>query len=94
MAKLEISHHERVGDRPHRWHVHLRGRSKPMLVELPDDEREALDLNDDEIHELLPLALQRRHAHHPDDFPEAHEHDEAELGTETPVRVYQMHFMM
>jgi hypothetical protein len=92
MAGADISHHERVGTAPHRWHVHLRGREKPVLVELPDEERAGLDLSDDEIHDLLPIAFHRRHQHLPDHAAEAHEPREG--GTwDAPVRVYQMHFM-
>jgi hypothetical protein len=92
MAKLEISHHERVGTTPHRWRVHLRGRDEPVLVELPDEERAGLDLSDDEIDELLPIAFHRRHEHLPDDPAEPKEPESG--GTwDAPVRVYQMHFM-
>ena len=67
MAKLPISHHERVPGHPHRWHVHLHGRSQPVPVELPMNERRNLDLTDEDIHDLLPSALQRHADEHPDD---------------------------
>jgi hypothetical protein len=93
MARLAISHHERVGERPHRWLVHLHDRANPVPVELPETERSALDLSDDEIHELLPIAFQRRHDENPDEpFPEADE-DDPDDTWDAPVRVYQMHFM-
>jgi hypothetical protein len=92
MARLDITHHERIGTKPHRWHVHLRGREEPMLVELPEEERAGLDLSDDQIHELLPIAFQRRHEHLPDHPSEADERDD-EGTRDAPVRVYQTHFM-
>jgi hypothetical protein len=92
MAKLRISHHERVEGHPHRWHVHLEGRSRPVVVELPEDERESLELSDEEIHNLLPSALQRRReeANRDDElFGEDEGHDTT---WDAPVRVYQTHF--
>lgn len=89
--KPEISHHEQVGRHPHRWLVHLRGRSHPVPVELPAEERAALDMDEDEIHALLPTAFLRRHESLPDDPPEQHAGDEVDW--ESAVRVYQMHFM-
>jgi hypothetical protein len=92
MSEPDIARHERVGTNPHRWHVHLHGRDEPVLVELPDEERAGIDLSDDEIHDLLPIAFHRRHRHLPDDGPEA---PDPEMGRtwDAPVRVYQMHFM-
>jgi hypothetical protein len=63
-----------------------------VLVELPEEERAGLDLSDDEIHELLPIAFARRHEHLPDHGAEADE-PEADGTWDAPVRVYQMHFM-
>jgi hypothetical protein len=93
MPNLSITHHERVEGHPHRWHVHLRGRDEPLPVELPEEEREKLELSDEAIHDLIPTAVQRR----------AHERsrDDDELGLEeyrdaswdAPVRVMQTHFM-
>jgi hypothetical protein len=91
MAKLQISHHERVPGHPHRWHVHLHGREKPLVVELPEDERRNLDMSDEEIHNLLPTALQRREETNRDD--ELAEDDEQDVTWDSPVRVYQTHFM-
>ena len=91
MAKLHITHHERVAGEPHRWHVHLHGRSQPIKVELPDDERRSLELTDDEIHSLLPTALQRVADENRDDvLPGEEAHD---VAWDAPVRVYQTHFM-
>jgi hypothetical protein len=92
MAKLPISHHERVGDHPHRWHVHLHGRSEPVVVELPEDDRTSLDMSDEEIHNLLPTALQRRleETNRDDVLPSEGEQD---VAWDAPVRVYQTHFM-
>jgi hypothetical protein len=94
MAKLRISHHERVAGHPHRWHVHLEGRAKPVLVELPEEDRQRLDMSDDEIDALLPTALQRRQA------TEANRDDELfgageerDVTWDAPVRVYQTHFI-
>jgi hypothetical protein len=87
---LNISHHERVEGHPHRWHVHLVGRSTPVVVELPEDERESLDMSDEEIHNLLPTALQRREETNRDDeLPGEESHDTT---WDAPVRVYQTHF--
>jgi hypothetical protein len=80
MAMPEVSHHERVDGHPHRWHVHLRGRTRPVVVELPAAERAELDLTDAEIHELLPTALERHAA-------------ERDVNWDAPVRVLQTHFM-
>jgi hypothetical protein len=92
MAKLSISHHERVEGHPHRWHVFLHGRSDPIPVELPPDERQALDLSDEEIHESLPEALQRHHAtSHRSDVLPGEEYQEATW--DAPVRVLQTHFI-
>jgi hypothetical protein len=91
MARLSIRHHERVQGRPHCWHVFLHGRDEPIPVELPPDERQALDLSDEEIHETLPEALQRHHAtSHRDDVLPGEEYQEATW--DAPVRVLQTHF--
>jgi hypothetical protein len=91
MATLPISHHERVEGHPHRWHVHLHGRSHPIVVELPAEERDQLELADEEIHELLPTALQRRYQENREDvLPEP---TATGVPAEAPVRVFQTHFM-
>jgi hypothetical protein len=91
MAKLPISHHERVQGHPHRWHVHLHGRSQPVAVELPEDQRRNLDMSDEDIHNLLPTALQR-HADEKgeDELPGEAYHD---VTWDAPVRLMQTHFM-
>jgi hypothetical protein len=88
---LHISHHERVEGHPHRWHVFLHGRDNPIPVELDPDERAGLELTDDEIHELLPTALERHHTENRDDVLPGEEayHDS---NWDAPVRVLQMHF--
>jgi hypothetical protein len=91
MARLHISHHERVSGHPHRWHVHLHGRSQPVAVELPDDERRNLDMSDEDIHNLLPSALQRHAEENRDDVPPGEEYQD--VSWDTPVRVLQTHFM-
>jgi hypothetical protein len=92
MANLHISHHERVAGHPHRWHVHLHGHDKPMVVELDPDERKNLDMSDEEIHNLLPTAVQRRveETNRDDVLPAEEEQD---VTWDSPVRVYQTHFM-
>jgi hypothetical protein len=92
MRKLSISHHERMPGHGHRWHVHLDDRTDPLLVELPDEERDGLELTDEEIHDLLPTALQRRVGEtNRDDVLPAEE--DVDVALEAPVRVYQTHFM-
>jgi hypothetical protein len=91
MAHLPISHHERVEGHPHRWHVWFHGRSEPVPVELPPDERRSLEMSDEEIHNLLPTALQRHAADHNRDdvLPGEEYHDTT---WDSPVRVMQTHF--
>jgi hypothetical protein len=91
MSKLHIRHHERVEGHPHRWHVHLHGRSTPVVVELPEEERRGLEMSDEEIHDLLPSALQRHAAENRDDTLPDEEYDD--VAWDAPVRVMQTHFM-
>lgn len=84
MPKLSISQHERVDGHPHRWRVHIDGRPEPVIVELAPEDRQQLDLSDEEIHALLPTALQRRVDESSD------EHD---IPWDTPVRLMQTHFI-
>ena len=88
---MDIRHHERVGGHRLRWHVHLEGRQRPIVVELPEEEREGLELTDEEIHELLPTALRRRVETHPDEVPP--DEEAADVAWDSPVRVYQTHFL-
>jgi hypothetical protein len=81
MAKLNISHHERVDGHPHRWRVFLHGNDEPVHVELPHEEREKIDMSDDQIHDLLPSALERCAEENPPETWDA------------PVRVMQTHFI-
>jgi hypothetical protein len=91
MAKLHISHHEKVEGHPHRWHVFFHGRDQPVPVELDPDERRNLDMSDEEIHNLLPSALQRHAEDNRDDvLPGEEYHD---VTWDSPVRVMQTHFM-
>ena len=87
---LRISHHERVPGHSNRWHVHLHGRSEPVCVELPDEERDKLDLSDEEIHQLIPTAVERHALEYPDAPPEEQYRD---ASWDAPVRVLQTHFM-
>jgi hypothetical protein len=87
MANLSIRHHERVEGHPHRWHVFFHGRDEPLQVELPPEEREKLDLSDEEIHTLVPEALERHHEEAGGDQYANHDWD-------APVRVMQMHFVV
>jgi cation transport regulator ChaB len=88
---VDIRHHERVPGHPFRWHVHLEGRKRPIVVELPEEEREGLELSDDEIHDLLPTALSRRAETNPDDVLQ--DEAAADVAWDAPVRVYQTHFI-
>jgi hypothetical protein len=90
MSPLQIRHHERVEGHPHRWHVFLHGRDEPIPVELHPDEREGLDMSDQEIHDLLPTALERHHTENRDDVLPGEEYQDA--NADAPVRVLQMHF--
>lgn len=91
MAKLRISHHERVEGRPHRWNVFLHGRPDPVPVELPEEERRSLDMSDEEVHELLPTALQRHADENRDDVLPGEEYQD--VTWDAPVRVMQTHFI-
>jgi hypothetical protein len=92
MSNLPISHHERVEHHRHyRWHVHLHGRSEPIPVELPEEERQSLEMTDEEIHAYLPTALQRHLEENRDDQLPGEEYHDASW--DTPVRVLQTHFM-
>jgi hypothetical protein len=92
MAKLSISHHERVEGHPHRWHVYLHGRPDPIPVELPPDERDDLEMTDQDIDDLLPTALERHHATtNRDDVLPGEEYKD--VSWDSPVRVMQTHFM-
>ncbi len=87
---LHISHHERVEGHPHRWHVFLHGRDQPIPVELDPEERQSLELTDDEIHDLLPTALERHRTENRDDVLPGEEYHDATW--DAPVRVFQTHF--
>lgn len=89
---LHISHHERVEGHPHRWHVFLHGRDEPIPVELDPDERQSLDLTDEEIHHRLPSALQRHHTDNVESemLPLEHYHN---ASFDRPVRLLQNHFV-
>jgi hypothetical protein len=91
MAKLQISHHERVEGHPNRWHVFLHGRDQPVPVELDPDERRNLDMSDEDIHNLLPSALQRHAEENRDDVLPGEEYND--VTWDSPVRVMQTHFM-
>jgi hypothetical protein len=91
MSKLSISHHERVEGHPHRWHVHLHGRSDPVVVELPEEERRRLEMSDEEIHAYLPTALQRHHEENREDDFAGEPYEDATR--DAPVRVMQTHFI-
>jgi hypothetical protein len=91
MAKLRISHHEQVEGQRNRWHVFLQGRSEAVPVELPEEERRSLELSDEEIHELLPSALERHAEENPDAAPAGAEY--RDVTWDAPVRVMQTHFI-
>jgi hypothetical protein len=59
--RLPVVRHQRLPDRPdgtRRWRVELLER-EPLEVELQAGERATLELTDDELHMLLPTALER-----------------------------------
>ena len=87
---LSVSRHERVAGDHDRWLVHIDRRSQPVVVELPDEERRRLELSDEEIHALLPTALERHLDANPDALPDETLHD---VAWDTPVRVLQTHFI-
>jgi hypothetical protein len=64
MPGLRILRHHRAPSSPddgtHRWRVELAD-EHALDVELSPEERASLDLSDDELHDLLPTALSRRH---------------------------------
>ena len=91
MANLNISHHERVEGHPHRWHVFFHGRDQPVPVELDPDERRNLDMSDEDIHNLLPSALQRHADDNRDEVLPGEEYQD--VTWDSPVRVMQTHFM-
>jgi hypothetical protein len=91
MADLRISHHQRVEGHPHRWHVFLHERSEPVHVEVPEDQRRSLDMSDEEIHNLLPSALQRHATENCDDVLPGEEYQD--VSWDSPVRLMQTHFM-
>jgi hypothetical protein len=88
---LHISHHERVEGHPHRWHVFLHGREQPIPVELDPEERQSLELTDEEIHDRLPTALERHHTENRDDMLPLEEYHDASF--DRPVRLLQNHFV-
>jgi hypothetical protein len=90
MSPLHIRHHERVEGHPHRWHVFVHGREEPIPVELHPDEREGLEMSDDEIHDFLPSALERHYTENRDDVLPGDEYQD--VSWDTPVRVLQQHF--
>jgi hypothetical protein len=92
MAKLNIRQHERVHGHPHRWHVFLHGRDEPVPVELSPEERAKLDFSDEEIHTLVPEALQK----HFDDTDYDYEtpgNEYRDTDWDAPVRLMQTHFI-
>jgi hypothetical protein len=90
MAELRIAHHERVPGDGHRWRVHIDGRSRPVTVELAPEDRQELELSDEELHALLPTALQRHLEANPGALPDETAHD---VAWDAPVRVLQTHFI-
>jgi hypothetical protein len=88
---LHITHHERVPGHANRWHVHVQGRPEPIPVELPEEERRSLEMTDEDIHALLPSALQAHARANRDDTLEGEEYQN--VTWDSPVRVLQTHFM-
>ena len=90
MPHLNISHHERVEGHPHRWHVYLHGREQPIPVEFPEDERRGLQMSDQDVHDYLPIALQKHNSENRDDVLPGEEYGNASW--DEPVRIYSSHF--
>ena len=90
---LHISHHERVEGHPHRWHVFLHDRDAPIPVELDPEERQSIDLTDEELHEQLPDALLRHHTENRDDMLMVPGEEYNEASWDSPVRLLQNHFV-
>ena len=73
----------------------LHGRDEPVPVELDPQERQGLDMSDDEVHNRLPAALARWHAENRDEM--LHEMLPQEqyrnVSYDRPVRLLQNHFV-
>jgi hypothetical protein len=68
------------------------GRDEPLVVELHPEDRQQLEMTDEELHALLPTALQRRaEEQNPDD--ELSGEAGRDVTWDAPVRVYQTHFI-
>ena len=79
---LRIRRHDQVPSKDgHRWRVELED-DRSVDVELPAEERESLELTDDELHALLPTALDRHAA----------TAEEPDVAWDSPVRLYAQHF--
>lgn len=89
-AEIRIAQHERIPGAGHRWRVHIDGRTRPVMVELAPEDRQQLELSDEELHALLPTALQRHLDANPGALPDETSHD---VAWDAPVRVLQMHFI-
>ena len=70
--------------------MHLYERSQPIPVELDEGARRSLELSDEDIHALLPTALQRHADENRDDVLEGEEY--SDVTWDAPVRLYQTHF--
>jgi len=85
---MHISHHKRVEGHPHRWHVFLHGHDEPVHVELSPEDRDQLNMTDEEVHEALPNAVVRHATANRDD----------ELGGysswEQPLQIGHPHFLV
>lgn len=88
-AQLPVVCHRRLpaaADGAHRWRVELLDR-EPLEVELRAEDRATLELTDDELHMLLPPALERATAGRRNGAG-----DEHDIPWDEPVRLYGDHF--
>jgi NADH:ubiquinone oxidoreductase subunit len=85
---MHITHHKRVEGHPHRWHVFLHGHDEPVHVELTPQQREKLDMTDDEIHDAIPGAVERHATTNRDDVLGDYNH------WDQPLHIDHMHLLI
>jgi hypothetical protein len=83
---LSVLAHHRLpanGEGAHRWQVDVADR-EPLEVTLQADQRAHLELTDEELHQLLPTALER--------LSEDRARQLHDIPWDEPVRLYADHF--
>ena len=75
------------------WHVFLHGHEDPIPVELDPEERQGLELTDEEIHDRLPAALERHDTDNRDDLMMVPGEQYNQASWDAPVRLLQNHFV-